>query len=74
MATGRPILTRANPALRPELAWGLDAGYERYFGKNGSFSVSAYARRIDDAIVNDLSEDARGWVATPFNNGRASTA
>jgi outer membrane receptor for ferrienterochelin and colicins len=65
---------RGNPALRPELAWGIDAGYERYFGKSGSVSVSAYARRIDDAIVNDLSQDERGWVATPFNNGGARTA
>jgi outer membrane receptor protein involved in Fe transport len=65
---------RGNPDLRPELAWGLDAGYERYFSKDASLSISAYARRIDDAIVNDLTQDARGWVATPFNNGSARAA
>lgn len=65
---------RGNPELRPELAWGFDAGYERYFGKDGSVSISAYARRIDDVIVNQLTEDARGWVATPFNNGGARAA
>jgi outer membrane receptor for ferrienterochelin and colicins len=65
---------RGNPDLRPELAWGLDGGYERYFGKAASVSISAYARRIDDAIVEQLKEDARGWVATPFNHGSARSA
>jgi len=66
--------SRGNPDLRPELAWGLDAGYDRSFGKEASVSVSAYARRIDDVIVNRLTQDARGWVATPFNNGGARAA
>lgn len=65
---------RGNPALRPELAWGIDAGYETYFGKNGVTSMSVYARRIEDATVQTLERDARGWVATPANNGRASVA
>ncbi|HEY0060855.1 MAG TPA: TonB-dependent receptor, partial [Telluria sp.] len=66
--------SRGNPALRPELAWGLETGYEHYFGKDGMLSVSAYARRIEDVTVQNLIEDERGWVSTPFNNGRARAA
>ncbi len=66
--------SRGNPDLRPELAWGLDAAYEHYFGKDGMVSVSAYARRIEDATVQTLLQDERGWVATPVNNGRARAA
>lgn len=60
-----------NPALRPELAWGLDAGYEQYFGKDGLFSASAYARRIDDVTLPLLFRDGERWVATRANQGRA---
>ena len=42
---------QGNPALRPELAWGLDAAYEHYFGKSGVASMSAFARRISDVTV-----------------------
>lgn len=62
---------RGNPALRPELAWGVEAGYERYFGKNGMASVSAYARRIDEVTVQTLYRENGAWITTPFNHGRA---
>lgn len=32
---------QGNPSLRPELAWGLDAAWESYFGKSGVASLSA---------------------------------
>lgn len=60
-----------NPALRPELAWGLDAGYEQYFGRDGLFSASAYARRIDDVTLPLLFRDGERWVVTRANQGRA---
>lgn len=63
--------TQGNPALRPELAWGLDAGYDHYFGKDGLFSASAYARRIDDVTLPLLFRDRGRWVRTPSNQGRA---
>ncbi|WP_229448619.1 TonB-dependent siderophore receptor [Massilia sp. CF038] len=63
--------SRGNPDLRPELAWGLETGYEHYFGKNGMVSIAAYTRRIDDVTVQNLYLDERGWISTPFNNGRA---
>lgn len=64
--------TRGNPALRPELAWGVEAAYERYVDKNGMASVSVYARRIDEVTVQTLYRDQGAWISTPFNNGRAA--
>jgi outer membrane receptor protein involved in Fe transport len=65
---------RGNPQLRPELAWGLDAGYEKYFGKAGMVSVSAYVKRIDDVIVYALDPDLRPWLSAPSNKGSATVA
>jgi len=64
---------QGNPALRPELAWGLDAGYDHYFGKDGLFSASVYARRIDGVTLPLLFQDGARWVRTPSNQGRADT-
>jgi outer membrane receptor for ferrienterochelin and colicin len=63
--------TQGNPSLKPELAWGLDAGYDHYFGKDGLFSASAYARRIDDVTLPMLFRDGARWVRKPSNQGRA---
>ncbi|OBV38199.1 TonB-dependent receptor plug domain-containing protein [Janthinobacterium psychrotolerans] len=62
---------QGNPALRPELAWGLDAAYEHYFGKSGVASVSAFARRISDVTLQQLSLQNGMWITRPFNNGVA---
>ena len=64
--------TQGNPALRPELAWGLDAAYDHYFGKDGMFSASAYARRISDVTLPLLFKDDTRWVRTPSNQGAAN--
>ncbi|XLZ71287.1 TonB-dependent receptor [Massilia sp. SR12] len=64
---------QGNPALRPELAWGLDAAYERYFGKESMFSVAVHQRRIANVIQPVLFEEKGKWVATPQNIGNAST-
>ncbi|KAB8045390.1 TonB-dependent receptor plug domain-containing protein [Janthinobacterium aquaticum] len=63
---------QGNPALRPELAWGLDAAWESYFGKSGVASLSAFARRISDVTVQRLFEQDGVWITTPYNQGRAS--
>ena len=60
-----------NPGLRPELAWGLDAALESYFAHDGMASVSVYARRIRDVVLQRLYQDGASWVATPANNGGA---
>lgn len=60
-----------NPALRPELAWGVDAGWETYFADKGVISASAYARRISDVTVQRLFRDGTTWVSTLVNGGSA---
>lgn len=63
--------TRGNPALRPELAWGLDAAYEYYLGGGAMLGASASLRRIGDVMMERLYQDQGRWVATPFNHGAA---
>ena len=63
--------SRGNPALRPELAWGVDAGYERYFGAGGMVSISAYGRKIDQVTVQTLFQENGVWMSSPFNSGSA---
>jgi outer membrane receptor for ferrienterochelin and colicins len=62
-----------NPALRPELSWGLDLAYETYFGSGGLASVSGFARRIADVTVQRLYQDGAAWVSRPVNAGAAET-
>ncbi len=62
-----------NPALRPEKAWGLDAGYDYYPARDSLLSVSAYVRSIDDVTLDRLYLDGASWVRTPANQGRATT-
>ncbi|KAA9001497.1 outer membrane beta-barrel protein [Stenotrophomonas cyclobalanopsidis] len=64
---------QGNPALRPEIAWGMDASYEHYLGKDGLVSLGAYARRVDDVILRSLSVQDGLWISTPYNAGRAQT-
>jgi len=61
-----------NPTLRPELAWGLDAALESYFARDAMASISVYARRIRDVVLQRLYQDGASWVTTPSNNGGAS--
>ena len=62
---------RGNPDLRPELAWGLDTAYEHYFGQTGLASIALYARRIDDVIVDHVTNVDGTWIESPVNGGRA---
>ncbi len=68
---GNPDI-EGNPALRPELAWGIDGGWEAYFAGKGVVGITAYARRIDDVTVQRLYQDGATWVSTPSNAGRAT--
>ena len=61
---------QGNPALRPELAWGLDAAYEYYLGEGAMLGASASLRRIGDVMLDRLYQDQGRWVATPVNQGR----
>jgi outer membrane receptor protein involved in Fe transport len=64
-----------NPHLRPELAWGLDAAYERHLDdSSGLLSANIFLRQIEDVIQQRLRTDAEGrWVASPANMGKAKT-
>jgi outer membrane receptor for ferrienterochelin and colicins len=62
---------QGNPNLVPELAWGLDIGYERYLSPDGFLGLNLYGRRIDNVIVQRIYEDGGTWVSTPDNSGSA---
>lgn len=69
-----------NPALKPELAWGLELGFEHYLDAGGIFSANVYLRRIDDLIRTVRSLETVSWasvprwVARPQNLGQADAA
>ncbi|MBU2050123.1 MAG: TonB-dependent receptor [Gammaproteobacteria bacterium] len=64
---------RGNPALRPELATGVDLSYETA-GKGGAqLSVGGYVRRISDVIRTETHLQEGRWVASPVNGGSATT-
>jgi outer membrane receptor protein involved in Fe transport len=62
---------QGNPNLRPELAWGVDAAYEHYFGADSLVSVSGFARRVDDVIVERETNVDGTWITSPANGGSA---
>ena len=70
-----------NPALRPELATGLDLAYEKYLSGGGLFSLGIFYREISDLVrgVTSLQASpdyatAPRWVsqAMNFSSGRAA--
>jgi outer membrane receptor for ferrienterochelin and colicins len=67
-----------NPNLKPELAWGLDAGFEHYLTDGGILSVNFFLRRIEDFTRTSIEKyiDKNGdrrWVSIPTNSGLANT-
>jgi len=60
-----------NPALRPELATGIDAAYEHYFSHGELVSLSASTRAIHDFIRDETRYDGARWISTPINQGSA---
>ncbi|MFO1329798.1 MAG: TonB-dependent receptor [Rubrivivax sp.] len=54
-----------NPALRPELATGLDLAYERYLAGGGIVSVGLFHRRIDGLMRQRLGLEPVAWAAVP---------
>ncbi|WP_177200713.1 TonB-dependent siderophore receptor [Roseateles sp. YR242] len=68
-----------NPALRPEMATGVELGWEKYLTKGGLLSANLFYRHISDLIrtvtaLEDVSwsSDQR-WVSKPRNIGSAQT-
>ncbi|MET0320952.1 MAG: TonB-dependent receptor, partial [Duganella sp.] len=64
---------RGNPSLKPEVALGLDASIEHYWGDGAMLSASASVRQIDDYTHNVLLQDGERWVAMQVNDGKAET-
>jgi outer membrane receptor protein involved in Fe transport len=64
---------RGNPHLKPELALGLDASFEHYWGDGGLLSASASVRRIENYTHQGLLFEDDRWVSTAINDGRAET-
>lgn len=64
---------RGNPRLKPEVALGIDASFEHYWGDGGMLSASASIRRIEDYMHQGLVQEGDRWVSTLINDGRAET-
>lgn len=64
---------RGNPALKPELATGIDASYEHYWAEKALLSASASMRRIRDYTRQGLIFENGRWIQTPVNDGSAVT-
>jgi outer membrane receptor for ferrienterochelin and colicins len=64
---------QGNPLLKPELAWGVDVGYEHYLTGGGLLTASTYVRRIQDIMHNEVSLQNGLWVTMPVNAGVANT-
>lgn len=65
---------QGNPALRPELAMGIDMAWERYMGKGDMVSVSAFHKRIEDVTLLRIEQNGGVWTATPDNQGSATVS
>jgi vitamin B12 transporter len=57
-------LTEANPALKPERLYGAEIGTGQD-GDHGAWSVTAFANRLQDAIIN--ATVAHGPITDPFD-------
>jgi iron complex outermembrane receptor protein len=69
-----------NPALKPELATGLDIAYESYLPAGGLVSVGIFHRRITNLIRTDRPRlqtvawaPTQRWVITQINLSKATT-
>ncbi len=69
-----------NPALRPELATGLDVAFEKYLAGGGLWSVGLFHRQITDLVRTVTTLQTVPWasvqryVAQPVNFSKANTS
>jgi outer membrane receptor for ferrienterochelin and colicins len=69
-----------NPELKPELATGLEIGYEKYLSKGGLLSANLFARSISNVMRTFTALETVSWrptpryVSRPRNLGKATTA
>jgi len=68
-----------NPDLKPELATGLEIGYEKYLTKGGLLSANFFARSISNVMRTFTALETVSWsptpryVSRPRNLGKATT-
>ncbi|WP_431263357.1 TonB-dependent receptor plug domain-containing protein [Roseateles chitinivorans] len=68
-----------NPDLKPEMATGVEIGYEKYLSKGGLLSANFFYRRITDLIRNQIVLETvpyapvQRYVVRPRNIGNAKT-
>jgi outer membrane receptor protein involved in Fe transport len=61
-----------NPALKPELANGIDVAFEQYWPEGAMVSVTGTQRLISDYIRTRLDQGPDGrWIYQPLNDGDA---
>ncbi|MES2149517.1 MAG: TonB-dependent receptor [Pseudomonadota bacterium] len=65
--------SQGNPLLKPELAWGMDLGFEHYLTDGGLLTASTFVRRIQDITHNRVALIDKLWVSMPVNDGVANT-
>jgi outer membrane receptor for ferrienterochelin and colicins len=63
-----------NPNLKPELATGLDASFEHYWGESALVAASFSVRRITGYTSTTVTQHADGrWVSMAANDGNATS-
>ncbi len=50
---------RGNPLLEPEMAWGVDLGFERRLGRRGVVGLNAFFRDVTD-LIEDVNTGLEG--------------
>jgi len=60
-----------NPDLRPERAWGLELGVERFFHRQGVAGINLFYRGVRDLIERQVVSEGVRFVSRPFNVGDA---
>jgi iron complex outermembrane receptor protein len=70
---------RGNPALKPELATGLDIAFESYLAGGGLFSIGGFHRSVNNLVRNVTRLETVPWatvpryVSAPVNFSKART-
>jgi outer membrane receptor for ferrienterochelin and colicins len=54
-----------NPALRPELATGIDLAFERYLPAGGILSANVFHREVSDLIRSLTALETVSWAGVP---------
>ncbi|PRC93837.1 TonB-dependent receptor plug domain-containing protein [Solimicrobium silvestre] len=62
-----------NPNLKPELANGIDVGYEHYISHSGILAANFFYREIHDLMRHEVSLVDGRWVSAPVNLANAQT-